>query len=117
MRTVLAILCGLLSFVLENIIGIKCSHLVFMTGLYSVWLVYVLLAHHPLKPGTAVNPLGSLSLLKLPLMMVNRLLSEYLEPVCICLWLVALILRDLLVMLFVNIVSKCIYHYTIRITS
>lgn len=110
-RTLLALLCGLSVVWLESTNQLDHSSVVLMCALDSALLFYVVLTHHPLSQATDSNPLGKLSLLKIPLMVVHSASAEWFDTVCLSIWLVALVLRDVLLMIFTTIVLKCARHY------
>lgn len=110
LRTVLALLCAIGVVWLESNHQLVYSGVVLMATLDSALLFYVVLSP-PLKFITAGNPLGMVSLLKIPLMVVHSTSAKWFDTACLSILLIALILRDILLMIFTSIVLKCVFHF------
>ena len=88
------------------------SGVVLMGVLDTVLLLYAVLTHHHSKSDNmSGNPLGKISLLKVPLMMLHPASVEWFDTVCLSFLLVAFILRDILLMTFTSIVVRCVVHF------
>ena len=107
LRTALSLLCALVVVVLETSYQLNHSGVVLMSALDSALLFYAVLTHHPSQCSTSGNPLGKVSLLKIPLMMVHPAIAEWFDSVCLSLLLIALVLRDILLMIFTSVVLWC----------
>lgn len=90
---------------LEVTNGVIFSGVVLLFPLDCVLLMYAVFSHHPSLSTT--NPLGKLSLLKMPLMMLYPASAEWFDPVCLSALLAGLLLCDILFMLFCIILFKC----------
>lgn len=112
LRTLLAIVCALGVVWLEERHQLVHSSVVLMSALDSALLLCAVLTHHPSKSTTAGNPLGKISLLKIPLTVVHSASAEWFDTVCLSVWLIALILRDVLLMMFTTIILKC-FHFVL----
>lgn len=111
LRTILALLCAIAGVWLESNGHVVHSGVVLMAALDSALLLYVVLTHHPSNCATAGNPLGRVSLLKIPLAVVHSASAKWFDTVCLSILLIALILRDILLMIFTCIVLKCVFHF------
>lgn len=108
-RTMLAVACAFLSVVIEDFLGlVMYSSVVLMFAIDCGCLV---LSHSLSTVRTpAVNPLGKLALLRLPLMLVHPSAGEWFEPVCMSVLLTGAIFRDVLIMMFVKLL---LHQYTV----
>lgn len=104
-------MCGLSVVWLESIGQLVHSSVVLMSAIDCALLLYVVLTHCPSNLATDSNPLGKISLLKIPLMLVHSASAKWFDTVCLSLWLIALVLRDVLLMIFTTIVVKCVVHF------
>lgn len=107
LRTVLSLVCAVAVVWLETGYQLIYSGVVSMGALDSALLFYAVLSHHPSECSTSGNPLGKISLLKIPLMMVHPATTGWFDTVCLALLLVALVLRDILLMIFTSVVLQC----------
>ena len=89
------------------------SSVVLMCVLDCTLLAYVVLTHKPSRAATTGDLLGKVSLLKIPLMVVHSASAKWFDTVCLSAWLVALLLRDILFMIFMTILFKCICSYVL----
>ena len=109
LRTLLVIVCAVSVVFLETTKGVYLSGLVVLFPMDCVLLLYTVLAHRPSPSDTGGgNPLGKLSLLKMPLMVLYPATAEWFESVCLSVLLVGLLLCDILFMIFSVILFKCI---------
>lgn len=107
-RTVLAILCAVSVVLMEDYFGLTYSSVVLMSLLDSTLLLYIMLSHQPSKSDTVVNPLGKISLLKVPLMLlVHSSYAKWFDSVCLSVLLIGLLLRDIFIMISVTILLRC----------
>ena len=106
-RSILALLCAFFSVVQEEYIGLSYSCVMLVSVVDCGWLLCVVLLRQP-SGAPPVNPLGKLSLLKLPLMFVHPSLAKWFDPVFHILLFIGFLIRDILIMLFVRIAIKCI---------
>jgi hypothetical protein len=110
LRTFLSLLCALGLVWLEMKHQLVQSGVVLMGALDSALLFYAMLAHHPSKCTTLGNPLGRVALLKMPLMMLHPASVVWFDTVCLLVLLGALILRDILLMIFTSVVVRFVVH-------
>ena len=113
-RTVLSVICAGSFVCVKGMYPLEgYSSVLLMCLVDCSILCYIMLAHHPSNADTATNPLGKLSLLKIPLMVFHSASAKWFDSVCLSILLVLLILRDVLFMIFVTIGITIIIHMTI----
>ena len=110
LRTLLAVMCAVSVVFLETVRGVVFSGVILLVPMDCALLLYAVLAHCPSPSGVGggSNPLGKLSLLKVPLMFLHPASAEWFDPVCLSLLLVGLVLCDVLFMIFGIVSVKCI---------
>lgn len=108
-RIISVVFCALSSIFLEGAVGLLTSSVVLMCVLDSTLLLYIVFTRDPSQLPRASNPLGKLALLKVPLMMIHGPSTQWFDSVCLSVWLVAIFLYDILLMLFVTIMLKCLF--------
>lgn len=109
LRTVLTVLCALIAVVVEVSLGLVYSNVVLMLVLDLTLLLYIFFMPHTSNQNVnepLYNPLGKLSLLKVPLTLVSSSWANWFDPVCLCVMLTGYVFRDLLIMIFLTIVFK-----------
>ena len=105
MRTLLTVLYGVVAGLIECWTEVVYSHVVVMVLLDSGYLLYLVFTYDPTRSDTSVDPMGKLSLLKVPLMLIYSSFTWF-DPLCLSVLLVGQFLYDLVIMLFVFILLR-----------
>ena len=109
LRTFLAVLCALTIVLLNANSLVEHSPVTLMFVLDCTLLIYIVLAHRPSKSPN--NPLGKISLLKIPLTMFHPASAKWFDTICLSLFLLASVARDILLSLFMTISLLLLLHY------
>lgn len=107
-RTCLAVFCAIFSVLLDVFTELRYSCVVFMIVIDCSWLVYLLLIQPSYcNAGTTSNWLTKL--LRVPFMFLSPTILSWFDFMCLLLSLVGFVIRDVFIMLFVMILSKCVH--------
>lgn len=104
-RVAVALICGVLVTLYVKLSGSLLSYIVFMAAVDGLLYVVIFLL---VLPDTNVNPLGWLELVKVPLSFFHPLLATLFENVFLCLYLLAYFIQDMLIMLFIAVLSMSV---------
>ena len=112
LRTLLTVVCAVTVVSLETTQGVVFPGIMILLPMDCALLVYAALTHCSSQsdPNRA-NPLGKLSLLKVPLMVVYPVSAQWFDSVCLSALLVGHLLCDTLFMMFCIILSQCILNF------
>lgn len=108
-RTYLAVVCAIVSVSLDVYTELRYSCIVLVVVLDFGCLACVLLIQPTHE--TSSSPLNALAVLRLPFVFLPSTILKLFDVVCLFLWFVGLVLRDVLIMLFVMILLKSVYLY------
>ena len=104
-RTVAAILCAVIVSVLNIIGGYLVSYVTAMFLLDCTLFIWITLRSSARQHSLTGNPLGWLGMAKLPLSFIHPILPRIYESICLCLMLLAVVIRDILLVVFCSVIS------------